>query len=644
LELGEIDAAGATAAGLLQKFPQGGEGHRLKGMVAYHLKRYPEAIADLQTANKLQASVSGYYFLGLSHYHQGELESALNQFRLILDRVPTFIQARLLTGMVLLRQKRLDDAVAELTRVIEAEGQNALAHNLLGSAYMAMGQYTEGMQELDLATRLDPKLVDTHLKKGLFHLSQGKTAEVEADLATAVRVAPEALNTRFILCSFYLHRKNRAKALATLREGLSGKPEDAVLYAGMAKIVLADRNTAEGVAYLNKAKQINPDALDPRFTLAAHYSSSGNTSAALKEYQEILSKDPRSLKANLRLAALMEMSGQDQRAFEHYRQARESKAPAAFQALAGYFERRGESRRALAALEEGLKTVPRNAPLLEQKVMLHLKEKQYRAALAAIEDVEAVAPDRSIPLRISALVAMDRLPEALRQAERAISRKPESAYGFMLLASVHRAEGKLETAIAELKKGLERDKGNPQAALMLAGLYAASGRHDLAQGTCDEIVRDLPGFAPAFYAQGSFLEARGDKRGAAAKYRAALALSDSLTPALNNLAVLYAEGLGTPQEALQLAEQAFALEPANPAIMDTLGYALFKNGRQAEALRMLEKAEAILPGNPSVNYHLALVHRASGEKRQAVARLRKALATKDFAEATQARNLLVELN
>ncbi|BCS54989.1 XrtA/PEP-CTERM system TPR-repeat protein PrsT [Geobacter sp. SVR] len=643
LEMGNVAAAEAAAADLLKRFPKSPEGNRLKGMVLYRRNNFPDAIAALQTANKLRPSVSGYYFLGLSHYHQGELENALSQFRLILDRVPTFIQARLMTGMILLKQKRLDDAVTELSRVVEADGKNAFARNLLGSAYMAKGMYSDGMRELDAATQLDPKLVESHLKKGLFHLSQGRTAEVEADLLTAVRVAPELLNTRLILCSFYMHRKNHAKALSVLKEGLSGKPEDAVLYTGMAKIMLTDNKTAEAVRYLRKAKEINPGSFDASFSLAAYYSARGDASAALGEYSEILRKDPANVGANVRMAALLELSGNDGEALNHYLKAAETRNPTAYQALASHYERKGDNSRALATLEEAARAVPRSAPIMEQKALLYLRDKQYKQALAVIEDIEAFAPERGISLRVGTYVAMQKLPEALKHAQRAIDRKPGSSQGYMLLASVHREQNNLEEAIAALKKGVALDN-NPMAALMLANLYAGKGSFDRAMETCSDIVRKLPGFAPAYHAQGIFLEARGRKNEAVAKYRAALAIQDTFTPALNNLAMLCADGYGSREDALRLAESAMALEPANAAVMDTLGYALFRNNRNNEAIRILEKAEALLPGNSTINYHLALAHQASGENRQAVVRLRKALVKQDFAEAQQARSLLARLN
>lgn len=509
-EMGHPTIAETMAGELINRFPSHAEGYRLKGIVSYGKKNFPEAITSLQHANKLQPSMSGYFFLGLSLYGNGDLESAMNQFRLILDRAPLFHQARLLTGIILLQQKRVDDAITELTKLLENDGKNPMAHNMLGSAYMAKGMYEEGVHELDMATKLEPKLIDAYLKKGILHLIRGKTAEVELDLTTAIQIAPELLNTRLILSSFYEYRNNRAKAFATLNEGLADNKKDAVLYCGMARIMFADNKPDEGIRYLKKAKESDHAAIAPFFMLGDYYAGIRDAGKALNEYSEVMQKEPHNVKAMLKTASLMESTTRDNEALAWYLKA--------------------------------------------------------------------------------------------------------------------------------------KDTGEPAAFLALASKYFRSGNHALALKTCDELVLKHPKYAPAYFTQGTFLEAQGRKKEAITKYHIALAQSDSYAPPLNNLAYLYLDGFGTKEESLRLAERAIALEPGNPGIMDTVGYALLKNNRHMEARKYLEKAVALLPDDPTINYHLALAHQASGDKKRAVARLQKALRKENFAGVQQARNLLAELN
>ena len=499
-------------------------------------------------------------------------------------------------------------------------------------------------KELDTATSIEPRLVDAYLKKGMFHLSQGKGSEVEVDLKTAIHIAPEIVNTRLILSSFYEHQNDRPKALATLLEGITNKNSDVVLYYAIARILFADGKPAEAMRYLDKAKESNPDVVASHFIRAAYYAAIRDTGTALNEYAEILKKEPGNVKAMLQTAALLEYSGRDGEALAWYVKARESHHPSAYQALARYYEKKGAMEKALAILMEADRYTPRSPDLMEQKIQLFVKSGQFKDALKICNDMEPVSPERAISRRAAVYSAMKKMPEAVKEAERAVSFKPDSGSGYLLLASVFLEDNSVDRAIDTLKKGMVRDGSNPRLPIELATLYSRQGSHALALKISDDLVRKNSGYAPAYFAQGTFLEALGRKKEAIRKYRSALALSNDYAAALNNLSYLYADGYGTKEEALRLAERAIALEPGNPGIMDTVGYALLLNSRHREARDYLERALALLPADPTINYHLALLLKATGEKKLAVERLQAALRTENFTGVQQAKNLLAELN
>lgn len=643
LDRGDTKPAEQTAAELIGKFPGRGEGYRLKGMLLYRDRDFQGAINELQKAHKLAPTASGYYLIGLCLYNLGQLENALSHFKQLVDRSPSFHQARLMSGMILLRQNRLDDAISEMLGLIKTGGNKSLAYSLLGSAYLAKGMQKEGVEALDTAIKIAPGLADPYVKKGMYNLSRGNLAEVEGNFTEAIRVAPDVLNSRLILSSYYMQRNNRAKAFETLKNGLRGKAGDVPLYFGMAKIMFAEKKVEEAVNLLEKAKQSDPHSFDPYFAIASYYAINGDSDKALQQYSAVLAKDTSNAKAQIRIGSLLEAAGRESEALEWYQRAKGNRNQEAYQHLAHYYEKRGETKKALELLAEAVGQMPRSVDLQEQRGLLYLKNNQYKEALRAGDDLEALEPERAVRLKVSAYQAMKKYPEAILQAQRAIQLKPNSSYGYQLLASVYQAQNKPDLAIESLQKGIGLDRNNHNTSLMLAGLYSRNGKMLEAMKMCDEIIRKEPGHAPAYFTQGTFLEAQGDKRGAVKKYQAALAVTGNYAPALNNLAALYADGLGSPDEAVRLAEEALAMEPVNPGIMDTLGYALLKKGRTTEARTYLEKAEALAPGNPSINYHLALLYKTTGEKNQAVVKLLTALRAGEFQELRQARILLSEL-
>lgn len=640
---GDLDGADRLAGELIQKFPKRGDGPRLKGLVQYQKKNHADAIASLQNSIKLAPTVEGYYFLGLSLFQRGELESALSQFRTILDRQPSARQARLMSAMVLLTQKRTDDGIAEINKILAEHGDDAMAHNLLGSAYMAKGLYDEGMQELNRATELDPKLADAHVKKGAFLLSKGKSAQAETELATAVRIAPEILNTRLLLAAHYQRQQKPAKALAVLKEGLTGRQGDAPLYTSMAILHFGENREAEGVAALGKAKGVAPTFTAAYANMAAYYLAKGSYDKAVAEYQALLKADPRNLRAILSLAALHELKGQDRDALVLYQRALDSRLPAAYQALAGYYLKKKESAQAIKVLDDAGKVGGINRELLEMKGHILLAEKKLKQAIKVYDEIEAQQLERGIALKASAYAAMKDIPKAVEQAERLITRRPSDVSGYLTLAGIYGSQQNFEKAIAEVKNGLRVDSRNPQALLVLGNLEAERKEFARAMAAYEEANLKNPDFVPAIFARGTIHEQVGRKKEAIGLYRLALEKSSNYVPALNNLAYLYVDGFGSKQDALRLALTAFKLEPRSAGVMDTLGYVLLKNGRVEEAKQLLEKAAGALPNNATVNYHLAMAYREAGEKPNAVRSLQKCMTLGPFPEQAPASRLLAEL-
>ncbi|WP_298435927.1 XrtA/PEP-CTERM system TPR-repeat protein PrsT [Geobacter sp.] len=642
-ESGEFRKAEQVAENMVQRFPKRGEGYRLKGLVAYQKKNYAEAISALQTAVKYAPSVDGYYYLGLSLYNSGELESALSQFRRIIDHKPGFIQARLLTALTLLKQKRIDDSIAEVQKALEYDRRNALAFNILGSACMAKGMCDEGMKYFNKSIEIDPKIVDTHLKKGFYKLSRGRDLEAETDFSAAVRVAPDVLYSRLLLAAFHMRHNNFDKALATLRQGLAGKKDDAVLYNTMAIVMFADKKRSEGIRCLQKAKEVDPTFTPAAFNLAMCYVASGNLDLAVREYQGVLQREPRNFKALLGMAVLSELKGDERGALDWYGKARDTGQQAGYYALAGYFAKRRVYDKALSVLDGALKAFPRDGEAYARKARILAAQKQYKDAIDVLNDMASVAPQQALLLKVGVYAQMKENAKAIEEARRIITLQPNSAFGYLVLSTVYSGQGDNVRAIQEARNGLKVEPGDMKLIMQLGDLYARAGDFAAASDAYERVVKQDPDYAPAYAAQGMLLERMGKKREAAAKYRQALAKGENYVPALNNLAYLYADGYGPREEALRLSLSAFKKEPGNPAILDTFGYALLRNGRSEDARKILEKSVRLLPRDPSVRYHVALACQATGDRSGAVAHLQQALQMGGFPESAQARKLLVEL-
>jgi tetratricopeptide (TPR) repeat protein len=118
------------------------------------------------------------------------------------------------------------------------------------------------------------------------------------------------------------------------------------------------------------------------------------------------------------------------------------------------------------------------------------------------------------------------------------------------------------------------------AYLALARIYVASNRQKEAIDkltTLTEKSQSVPALMQlaAIHTQmKEFTTARDD-------YDKVLAVAPNFFPALNNLAVLYADQLGQTAKAYELAQKARDASPNDPHSADTLGWVLVKKGGAA---------------------------------------------------------------
>jgi putative PEP-CTERM system TPR-repeat lipoprotein len=643
IDKGDLVNADKIADDLTKRFPKRAEGRRLKGIIYYHKKNYAAAIPEIQASIKIMPAIEAYYFLGLSYFEKKDLETALSQFRTILDHDPSFSKARVLTAMILLQQKRIDDAISQLKILLESDPKNSFAHNVLGSAYLAKGMADEGLKELNRAIDLDPKNMDALLQKGIVHLRSGKEKEAETDLETAVRVSPEVLNTRLVLGAYYMRKGQADKAISVMNKGLTGKKGDAPLYNFMASIMFSQKKQADALRYLQKAKEIDPESTAAAFSLAVFYTSTGDHEKAMGELRYILQKEPNNVRALLSMAALFEQKGQEKEAFDYLIKAKETKTEVGYLTLAIYYIKKKETRKALSVMDEALKALPQNMVILDTKGSYLTEQGKYKDALKVYDEIEAINPDKGLSLKIRTYLMMKDYSKAEELARRITTQKPNSAVGFILLSAVFENQNNFKRAIEEAKNGLRAEKDSLPAMLALGNLYTRKKDFKSAADTYNEALRTHPDNPKVLECQALILESSGNINEAIKKYQTILAKNPDFVPAINNLAYLYLNGHGSPLEGLRLAFNGYRLDPNNPVIMDTLGYGLLKNGRNSDAQKVLEKAVVIAPNQPTIAYHLALAYKQAGAKDMSIKTLQKSLSLGDFPESESARKLLDEL-
>ena len=107
-----------------------------------------------------------------------------------------------------------------------------------------------------------------------------------------------------------------------------------------------------------------------------------------------------------------------------------------------------------------------------------------------------------------------------------------------------------------------------------------------------------------FYARGTAYERMKNWPAAEADLKRAMQLSPAQPLVLNYLGYSWIDQGKNMKEGMKLIEKAVQLKPDDGYIVDSLGWAHYKQGNYKEAVRYLERAVEIKPEDPTLNDHL----------------------------------------
>ncbi|HET9698768.1 MAG TPA: tetratricopeptide repeat protein [Terriglobales bacterium] len=386
--------------------------------------------------------------------------------------------------------------------------------------------------------------------------------------------------------------KERTSALYTIRKHLNDYRSslDAATTAILeSEIALADNNPVLAKLFASSAVDRAPASAPAHYILGLVNAAAGNADVAQNELQNALDADTNFTPARLAIAERALESGDLQQADLQVRQVVRDD-PGNFHGLIVF---------ARVLLQQGK---------YESAAMI--------AHRAAVLDPSAVDPFLVIG---ESAVKTNRIAEALVNYERAVVTHPDSEEAMNGLLDLYR-RGKVSFSAIEKLERVGQEVPQSSTLLEIAGrLYADHGSYTDAIRALTEAVKLDPRRATAArilaqlqlstgdVAQASAVASRaggasetllaafrdqqsGKWQQAAGNYERALHDGDQTGVAANNLAWLYAEHGTQLDRALELAGDAAKFSPNNPAVLDTLGFVLFKRREYSSAVKILETA------------------------------------------------------
>jgi predicted Zn-dependent protease len=189
----------------------------------------------------------------------------------------------------------------------------------------------------------------------------------------------------------------------------------------------------------------------------------------------------------------------------------------------------------------------------------------------------------------------------------ALQKEPDSLLLQYLDASIKAVDGEYDAAEAAFEALLEREPAAEQIWIALYRLHFVQGDDAAARAVLDRALEALPDGMNLLFARAGELERDGDIDGAIAIYEALYARNSSVTVVANNLASLlamYRQDEASLDRAWRIARRLRGSDV--PAFRDTYGWIAARRGDFDEAVDHLSLAADAYPDTAVVQYHYAV--------------------------------------
>ncbi|HEY5624779.1 MAG TPA: tetratricopeptide repeat protein [Gammaproteobacteria bacterium] len=422
-----------------------------------------------------------------------------------------------------------------------------------------------------------------------------------AVVARLVEIYPDTPEGHYGLARLSLRSGDYLLALDNAERAVELEPEWIEAQLLYARMLLVAGRTEEGLELAAEVVAERPE-LEFRLQYAELLLSAGRQEAARELLDEILEANP-GLPEAVRALAFLTLTLED---FEASRQH--------FNELRGQPQYRDEAFFYLGRIDEAedqplqafrsYSRVTSGSNAVEAQLraanLLFTELSDQSGAILHLREFGIANPDFATQMLVAEselLLQLEREDEALQRFSESLQTRPDDlllrdahAQLFISIAQAEIDRSELDAAEDTLQSGLALYRDSRSLRYAQALLYQEQGRNRRSANALKDLVRDIPGDASLLNALGYLLTDRMDRH----------------------------------EEAFDYLEEALALEPDNPAIIDSMGWVLFHLGDLEGALTHLERAYELFP-DPEVAAHIIDTQWALGNRDLALEMLRETL-------------------
>jgi tetratricopeptide (TPR) repeat protein len=266
---------------------------QLRAVSLFHLEQYSAVLSQLAELEEVAAT--DIELLWMMAKSLAEVDQRLESYevvRKLLERSPGHLKARALRAQLAEQQGEYDQAITDLSFVLQDNSDNADALRTRGLLWLREGRFQSAIDDFSAVLAIQPDQHEVLYRRGLAYYQLKQYSQAEADLKKGLTIQPESAETLFVLGNIAAAQSRSDEALEYYRKTVESNPRHAAAWYNRGNLQFNLEQYQEAVDAWTQAIEAQPNMFRAFNNRAAAYVKLHRPTEAAEDYERALELSP----------------------------------------------------------------------------------------------------------------------------------------------------------------------------------------------------------------------------------------------------------------------------------------------------------------------------------------------------------------
>ena len=246
----------------------------------------------------------------------GDFQAAILDSQMLVDQGVENSSLLSDYGYARFMSQEYEQAVDLLQRAVFLDSSNLSARYRLSQSYSKLGRIEEALAELSAILEVDSEHAIPFVVRGYHHMMLGNSEQAEKDFEDALKIEPKEIQALRGKALVWEMKGDRKEAIKILDQALLLDPSNEECLLDRSRMSMSGYNLQSAEEDLNSVIRSSPDLLPALFARAQLNIQLGRMDQALNDLDAILKEDPDFAPALIGRSAIYQQQGDDEKSQE----------------------------------------------------------------------------------------------------------------------------------------------------------------------------------------------------------------------------------------------------------------------------------------------------------------------------------------